>query len=71
MAYFSKNQDGIERGGKIVADIVCAALLLTFSIVFFGLLDGVGAFAILEAALIGVDYLVPNAADDASAAVVR
>jgi len=71
MAYFSKNQDGIERGGKIVADIVCAALLLTFSIVFFGLLGGVGAFALLEAALIGVDYLVPNAADDASAAVVR
>jgi hypothetical protein len=29
------------------------------------------AFAILEAALIGIDYLVPNAADEASGAVVR
>jgi Mg2+/citrate symporter len=70
MAYFSKNQDGIERGAKIVADIACAVLLLTFSIVFFGLLGGVGAFAILEAALIGVDYLVPNEGD-APGAVVR
>lgn len=70
MAYFSKNQDGIERGGKIVADIACAGLLAGFSIVFFGLLGGVVAFIILEAALIGVDYLVPNEGD-APGAVVR
>jgi hypothetical protein len=71
MAYFSKNQDGIERGGKIVADILCAFMLATFSIVFFGVLGGVVAFVILEAALIGIDYLVPNAADEAPGAIVR
>lgn len=36
----------------------------------FGLLGGLGAFVILEAALIGVDYLVPNEGD-APGAVVR
>jgi hypothetical protein len=69
MAYFSKNQDGLERGGKIVADIACAVLLAGFSIVFFGLLGGVVAFVILEAALIGVDYLVPNEGDEPGAVV--
>jgi hypothetical protein len=70
MAYFSKNQGGIERGAKIAADIACALLVSVFSIVFFGLLGGVVAFVILEAALIGVDYLVPNEGD-APGAVVR
>jgi hypothetical protein len=70
MAYFSSKQDGIVRGGKIAADIACAALLLTFSIVFFGLLGGVGAFIVLEAALLGVDYLVPDE-DEASGAAIR
>ena len=32
MAYFSKNQDGINRGGKIVADVVCALLIAAFSV---------------------------------------
>jgi hypothetical protein len=71
MAYFSRNQDGIERGGKIVADLLCAFMLAAFSIVFFGLLGGVVAFIILEAALIGIDYLVPNAVDEAPGPVVR
>lgn len=69
VAYFSRNQDGIERGGKIAADIVCAVLLLAFSIVFFGPLGGVGAFVLLEAALIGVDYLVPNEGDTPGAVI--
>jgi hypothetical protein len=71
MAYFSRNQDGIDRGGKIAADIVCGLLLAAFSIVFFGLLGGVVAFIILEAALVAVDYLVPNEEYDASGAVIR
>jgi hypothetical protein len=71
MAYFPRKMDSIERGGKIVADVACAALLLTFSIVFFGPLGGVGAFILLEAALIAIDYVVPDADDVASGAVVR
>ena len=70
MAYFSKNQDSVERGGKIAADLACAVLLLVFSIVFFGLPGGLGAFVLLEAALVGIDYIVPNE-DDAPGAVVR
>jgi hypothetical protein len=69
MAYFSSKQDRIERGGKVAADIACAVLLLGFAVVFFGWIGGTLAFLVLEAALIGVDYLVPDG-DDA-AGVVR
>lgn len=71
MAYFSKNQDGIDRGGKIVGDIYCALLLALFSIAFFGLLGGLVAFIILEGALLAVDFLVPNEEYDASGKIVR
>ena len=43
---------------------------LVFAIVFFGSLGGFTAFIFLEAALLSVDYLVPD--DDVSAgAVIR
>lgn len=71
MAYFSKNQDGINRGGKIVADICCALLLGAFSIAFFGWLGGVVAFLILEGAMMAVDFLVPNDEYDASGAITK
>jgi hypothetical protein len=70
MAYFSKGQDGIERGGKVVADIFSAALLLAFAVAFFGWLGGAVAFLILAAVLLGVEYALPRNDDDA-AAVVR
>jgi hypothetical protein len=63
MAYFAGNPDGIERAGKVVADILCALLLLTFAIVFFGWVGGVLAFLVLQAALIAVDYLVASSED--------
>lgn len=69
MAYFSSKQDRLERGAKIVADITCAALLVTFSIVFFGLAGGLSAFAVLEACLLAVDWLVPN--EDTMGVAVR
>jgi hypothetical protein len=71
MGYFSKNQDRINRGGKIVADIYCALLLLAFSIAFFGWLGGVVAFIILEGALLAVDFLVPNDEYNESGVIVR
>jgi hypothetical protein len=55
-----KNDDGAQRGGKLEAHIEVALLLLTFSIVFFGPIGGTIAFIILAAALLGVDYLIPN-----------
>ena len=69
MAYFSSKQDGIERGSKVAADIACAVLLLTFAVVFFGWIGGALSFLVLGAALIGIDYLVPNGDDVAG--VVR
>jgi hypothetical protein len=70
MPYFTRSQDGFDRTGKILAEIVTGGLLLVFSVVFFGKLGGLIAFVILEAALIAVDYVVPSS-DDPPGAVVR
>ena len=69
MSYFSRNDDAVQRGGKVAADIACALLLCAFSLVFFGLFGGVIAFVLLESALIGVDYLMPNPDDSGGAAI--
>jgi zinc transporter ZupT len=70
MAYFSRGQDGIERVGKILADVFSAALLLAFAVAFFGWLGGAIAFVILEAGLLAIEYVLPG--DEADAAgVVR
>ena len=67
MAYFPRNMPSIERGCKVAADILVTLLLAVFAVVFFGLLGGLVSFIILEAALLAVDYLVPD--DDAAGAV--
>ena len=69
MAYFTNNMSGEERGGKIVADISVALLILAFSIAFFGLLGGLASFIITEAALLGVDSLMPNDEHGSGAAI--
>src|SRR5450759_4943669 len=69
MAYFPRRMNSIERACKIVADIFVALLIIAFSVAFFGPLGGLIAFIILEAALLAVDYLVPDADDPASVAV--
>ena len=69
MAYFSKDDDAVERRGKVVADIACALILASFSVAFFGVFGGVIAFVVLEAALLGVDRLMPNAEDSSGAAI--
>jgi hypothetical protein len=70
MPYFTRAQDRIDRGGKIVADVFCALLLLAFSLVCFGALGGLIAFLILEAGLLVIDYIVPSS-DDAPGAALR
>ena len=69
MPYFTRDQPRDERLCKVVADMCVGALLLCFSVVFFGPPGGVLAL-ILVAALIGVDYLVPSA-DDVSGNAIR
>jgi hypothetical protein len=61
--------DSIERASKVAADIMVALLLATFAVVFFGPLGGLVGFIILEAVLLAVDYLVPDADDPAGVAV--
>lgn len=69
MPYFSANQGRIERGAKIMADITVAALLAIFSVVFFGWVEGLLAFVLLEVCLLAVDWLVPN--DDMAGTAIR
>lgn len=69
MPYFPTGQDRDLRIWKVLSDVFCASLLATFSIVFFGWLGGIAAFVILEAGLLGIDWLIPST-DDA-AGVVR
>jgi hypothetical protein len=70
MPYFTTNQPRQERVSKLLADICVGALILCFSIVFFGPLGGVLAALILDTALIAVDYLVASA-DDAPGNAIR
>ena len=69
MPYFTSKQEKRERAAKVLADVFCAIMLATFAVVFFGWLGGILSFAILEACLLAVDWLVPS--DDDPAAVVR
>lgn len=69
MPYFSAKQDKSDRNAKVLADVFCALLLGTFSIVFFGLLGGLVAFVLLESCLLALDWVMPS--DDDAAAVVR
>lgn len=71
MPYFTRSQDGLDRGGKTVADVFCALLLLIFAVVFFGPLGGLLAFLVLEVLLIAVDFVVPSSDDDVPGAAVR
>jgi len=61
MPYFTRSQDRVDRGGKTVADVFCALLLLVFAVVFFGLLGGLLAFLVLEALLLGSTLWCPAA----------
>jgi len=69
MPYFTAKQDPSERVCKVLADVTCAILFATFSIVFFGLFGGIVAFAILEVCLLALDWVMPS--EDDSAGVVR
>ncbi|BBO06711.1 MULTISPECIES: hypothetical protein [Bradyrhizobium] len=69
MPYFPSGHDRDFRVCKVLADLFCAILLGTFSIVFFGWVGGIVAFVVLEVCLIGLDWLIPST-DDA-AGVVR
>ncbi len=70
MPYFTKDQPSSERACKVAADLFVAVVLLAFAVAFFGPVAGILGVLVLEAALIGVDYLVPST-DDAPGNAVR
>jgi hypothetical protein len=70
MPYFTRDQSRGERGCKVFADIFVGTVLLIFSVAFFGPIGGVLAFLVLEAGLIGVDFVVPST-DDAPGNAIR
>ena len=69
MAYFPRNMRSIERSCKLLAEVLVALLLLTFAVAYFGALGGLVAFILLETALLGVDYLMPDDDDRAGTAI--
>lgn len=69
MAYFLSSQDGIERGGKIAADVACAVLIGFYSFAYFGVFGGIACFLVAETALLSIDWLVPPVEDSAGVAV--
>lgn len=69
MPYFTSDQTRDIRTAKVLADVFCALMLATFSIVFFGWLGGLAAFVVIEGCLLSVDWLVPS--KDDAAAIVR
>ena len=69
MPYFTKDQPSAERGCKVAADIFVAVLLLVIAYGCFGPV-GILGFLVLQAALIGVDFLVPST-DDAPGNAIR
>jgi hypothetical protein len=69
MAYFLRRQTGIERFGKMAADIFCFLIVLTFLVAFFGAL-GMLAAIVVCGAIVSLDYVMPNE-DDAAGAAIR
>jgi hypothetical protein len=71
MAYFTTKQPPIERACKVAADIFCVIVMAILLIVYFGWLAGLLGVVVLQAAIISVDWLVPDPDAADGAGVVR
>jgi hypothetical protein len=70
MAYFQRKMDGIERRGKIAADIFCVLLLGGMAMGCVGVPLAIGATVFVVLGVLTIDYYTVDA-DDSVAAVVR
>ena len=70
MAYFQRKMDGIERGGKIAADVFCVLLLGLMAVGCVGILPAVGATVLVVLGVLTIDYFTADA-DDSVAPVFR
>jgi hypothetical protein len=69
MAYFQRRMDGIERGGKIAADVFCVLLLGVMALGCLGIVLGIVASLLVVLGVLTIDYFT-NDPDDV-AGVVR
>jgi hypothetical protein len=70
MAYFQRRMDGIERGGKIAADVFCVLLLGLMAAGCLGVLPAIGATVFVVLGVLTIDYFTDDP-DDPVAAVIR
>ncbi|MES2195101.1 MAG: hypothetical protein V4517_11835 [Pseudomonadota bacterium] len=70
MAYFQRRMDGIERGGKIAADVFCVLLLGVMALGCLGIVPGIVASVLVVLGVLTIDYFTHDP-DDHVAGVVR
>lgn len=70
MAYFQRRMDGIERGGKIAADVFCVLLLGIMAVGCLGILSGIVASVLVVLGVLTIDYYTADP-DDHVAGVIR
>jgi hypothetical protein len=56
MAYFQRRMDGIERGGKIAADVFCGLLVGMMAGGCLGILPGIVATVLVVLGVLTIDY---------------
>ena len=70
MAYFQRKMDGIERGGKIAADVFCVLLLGMIAMGCIGILPAIGATVLVVLGVLTIDYYTADP-DDSVAGALR
>ncbi len=70
MAYFQRRMDGIERGGKIAADVFCVLLLGVVALGCLGVFSGVVASVLVVLGVLTIDYYTADPGDHV-AGVIR
>ena len=63
MAYFQRKMDGIERGGKIAADVFCVLLLGMMAMGCVGILPALGASVLVVLGVLTIDYYTADPDD--------
>lgn len=70
MAYFQRKMDGIERGGKIAADVFCVLLLAMMAVGCLGVLPAIVTVVLVVLGVLAIDKFTADP-DDSVAGVVR
>ena len=69
MAYFQRKTDGIERGGKIAADVFCVLLLGMIAMGCVGILPAIGATVLVVLGVLTIDHFTADPDDPVGGAI--